>query len=346
MSKHFSLKNLLRNFDLQSYIDTHFDVIHTNNGELRVCCPSCGNTNHKMYVNLDKRVFHCFTCEFSSHNKDFFDLVSKTENIPRGRVIQQFALTYRATTPTELVLDVEEVAYTPQEGVRTVSLPQGLPKLTEGPGWTYLLDRGLTPEEIKSCNPYFTDQDLLVFNSKKKCAGNLKNRVVFPVFGPPGLVSWQGRSIEKDTKVKYLSCPDSDLSKTLWPFVPPHNATAILVEGTIDALAVRRIPKVSAYATFGKKLSNHQISILKDWGTEHVVVFFDKKDAFRQIVAKVEVLKSKFKYVYIANYTDWPENTDAGDCLKKGIAPIESAINNKVDVYSHEYTEFLIRGQI
>ena len=346
MQHRFLLKNLLKSFDLQSYIETNFNYKTTNTGEYRICCPACGNGHYKMYVNMDKRVFHCFTCSLSSHNNDFIDLVAKTEGVSRPKIMKRFVTAYKPTTPDDITFDIDEEIHYKDTGIAKIEMPKDLPKTAfGGPGWQYLLSRGMTPEEIKSCNTHFTTQNYPVKNSKDKISGNLQNRVVFPVFGPPGLVSWQGRLIVEG-QVKYLSAPESDLSKTLWPFVPPFEKTAIIVEGILDAVAVRRLPKASSYATFGKKLSSHQIEILQAWGVENLIVFFDKKDALPQIQRVVEDTKNKFKSVFVPDYSKWPNGIDAGDTLKSDITPIELALTNKIDVFSNEYMKMIIGGRL
>lgn len=344
MSASFSLKSLLTNFDLLTYIETNFSYkTVTGSDEYRICCVACGNPNFKLYVNIDKKLFNCFTCDFSSKNKDLFDLVAKHEGISRSQAIKQFASTFRRTVPDDLKLSDElDITYAPTE-LSIVQFPSGLPKIIEDtPGWDYLIKRGMTPEEITNCNIRFTDRDLYITHNGK-ITGNMKNRVTFPVYGPPGLVSWQGRHIDSShIKDKYFSCPGSDLSKTLWPFVPPHDKTAIIVEGTFDALAVRRIARSSSYATFGKKISREQIALLKTWGVEELVVFFDKKDALPQIKNTVRECKNHFAKVSVPDYSMWPSGVDAGDCLHIGTKIIYDALETRIDSYSIEYTKFCL----
>jgi DNA primase len=161
------------------------------------------------------------------------------------------------------------------------------------------------------------------------------------------LVSWIARTTDSNYagKDKYINCPRTDMAKTFWPYVPPYEKDVILVEGILDCMAVRRIPKTSAYACFGKHLSFTQTMILKSWGVESVTIFFDKDVPKKDIIKLVNELKSCFKDVYVLWQTELNKDLDAGDCLKleNGTAIIESVLKNRVHHDSLEYVSWQIK---
>jgi DNA primase len=347
------LRKVKEEFDWDGYVREHHTVKWTPNNELRICCLVCGDDKYKLYVNPVKRLFNCFKCNFKSGNYDVFDFVSATEGITRFQAMGKLIREYAAVTPEDGELEKQLMAGFAEEEVESLqdrfdsiktldSLPKDLVPLTgcneeSEPFWNYLVGRGLTPKEIVAIQAHYSPKSFHpVFDSNGKLRGNLTNRVVVPVYGGQNkLVSWQGRSIDSDDDMKYLTAPESELSKTLWPFVKPHDKHAVLVEGVYDCLAVRRIPGVSAYATFTKKISIDQMLRLRMWGIEEVTLFWDKKDAKREMERAIPELLMHFKKVYVLRLKDWPTNTDAGNMLadSAGTDKLKAALQDRVDIY-------------
>lgn len=348
------LRNIKLSFEWEDYIEENFAFKRVSNGEYRINCFMCGDSKYKLYINPDKRFFNCFKCDFRIGQYDLFDFVSITEGITRSQAILQLGRQYVPTTPIDLRLAYAEkmeaknqASLASQEVKYMKAMPLACKRLVEpaeGPGWAYLLARGFTVKEVLDLGAYYVpDGDYPVLGSDGKRKGSLGNRVVFPVYGGNHeLVSWQGRvaDLAYTESDKYLAAPESDLAKTLFPYVPPYENHAIMVEGIVDAVAVRRCgAPVSAYATFGKKISREQISLLKLWGVTDITLFFDKKDAKKEMIRDSEILKMYFDKVHVLDMTGWPKNTDSGDCLNlpNGTELIADVISKKIDVYSLDF---------
>jgi len=306
----------------------------------------CGDDQYKLYVNPVKRRFCCFKCSFTSGKNDTFDFVSKAEGISVGQAVTRLIREYAATTPDYLdIIQDDEDAITPRAAIKVLNgLPEGATLLSSrtgatAPFWDYLVNRGLTPDEILAVRFHcMLETRAPLMDSKNKYRGDIGRRLLVPVYGGNHrLVSWQARTIDPSFMGhdKYLNAPESELAKTLWPYVPPYGKKAIIVEGVLDALSVRRVPETSSYATFSKKISNEQIQILKDWGVEEVTVFWDKKDAVKEIKKAVPELQMCFKKVNVLWLNDWPKNTDAGNLLAEsdGADKIKHALDDLVDTY-------------
>lgn len=358
MSDSHTLRRVSDAFDWDTYVELNYSCKYTSRGEYRICCPSCGDTKFKCYVNPDKGLFNCFKCRFKTGNKDVFDFVAITEGIPRGKAIMRLLMDYTPTTPDDLRGALEDRLDGPEEapvaGIRTIhSLPLGVKKLAPGASqrhWDYLLSRGLTTEEIQDYQTYYVPQKSLEIKGRDgKYRGNIGDRVLWPIYGGAhDLVAWQARTIDPNYRRgdKYIGCPDSDMSKTLWPYVPPYGDTAVLVEGTLDAIAVRRLNKTSSYCLFGKSVSREQMQLLKAWGVKNVILFLDKKDAKREIEKAAEELQMFVNKVFVLPLNDWPKTQDAGDCLRSGeygTQSIEKALDEKVDVTSMAYTKWQLK---
>lgn len=347
-------------FQWEEYLRDHFDVKYTSGTELRVCCFSCGDTGFKLYVNPVKRKFNCFKCNFSSGKYDTFDFVSKAEGIPKHRAITRLLQEYARTTPDDPMFAFNEATTAAEDTVVVAPSPiktiKGLPKgsrlLMERTDdsaafWDYLCNRGLTEHEIRAVRfHYIPERSCVVYDAKNKRRGDVGHRLVIPIYGGDNeLVSWQARVIDPGYAGhdKYLTAPESELAKTFWPYVRPHGKHAVLVEGVLDALAVRRIAEVSAYATFTKKISLEQILRLKTWGVEEVTVFWDKRDAVKEIVRAVPELHMHFNKVYVCNMKNWPADMDAGNTLAEtnGADMLKLALEDRVDTYDTlEYSKW------
>lgn len=341
-------------FEWEEYLRDHFQVKNTPSDELRVCCFVCGESGFKLYVNPVKKKFNCFKCSFSSGKFDTFDFVSKAENIPRHKAVKRLLQEYSRTTPDDPLFVFKQITEEQQEAetkaptITPIKIIAGLPPGSQllssrtevsAPFWDYLINRGLTENEIRAVRFHFIPEaSCVVYDSKNKRRGDVGRRVLVPIYGGHNeLVSWQCRVIEPDYPGhdKYLTAPESELAKTLWPYVPPYGTHAVLVEGVLDALSVRRIPEVSAYATFTKKISIEQILRLKSWGVEEVTVFWDRRDARKEIIRAVPELHMHFRKVYVSNMTGWPANKDAGNMLAEpdGADKLKLALEDRVDTY-------------
>lgn len=347
MSNRNVLRQVKEDFDWKYYVESHYEVKYAqgkNGLELRVCCPHCGETGFKCYINPDRKAFYCFKCDFNVRNYDLFDFVSLTEGISRGVALLNTIQEYKPRAPTDA--EVESFLQEPEESeasnVSNVRYLDGLPKEavplkaeTGNVYWEYVQSRGFTKEDLRICNLHYVPIRCPVYNKAGKYTGNLQHRILFPIYHNRKLSGWIARSILDNGSGKYLNSPDTDISKTLWPFSKPYGSEVVLVEGIIDALAVRRVSGVSSYATFGKRISEDQIQVLKQWEVESVVLWYDKKDALSDMKRAVEQLKMHFKQVFVLRLEDWPADKDAGNCLSdtRGTAMIEEALTQRINVY-------------
>lgn len=322
------LKRIAERFDYQTYVERNLAVRYTPSSELRVCCPACpgGDDKFKLYINKETKKFLCFKCGFNSGKNSVIDFVAKVEGITASKALDLVLQEYPDLTPSweEIEEDLDRVkAPTRLPKVKTIlALPKGVEPLSDPlearqrPFWDYLTGRGLTVEEVLGSGIHYAEAERLpIYSEAGAYKGNIGRRVIFPVYGGANqLVSWLSRAIDPGKEPKYINCPDSELHNTLWPFVPTRAKTAVLVEGIIDAIGLRRVG-VKAYATFGKKISIAQIATLVSWGVETVILFWDKKDAKPEMERAMKELKLHFNRVLVPDISRWPSTSDAGDIL-------------------------------
>lgn len=357
------LRKVRKEFDYRGYLDEHVAVRSTGGPEIRICCPNCHEQKFKCYINTEKNVFNCFKCDFRTGSYDVFDLVALVEGITRAQAMIRVSREYAEVAPSweelietasNTVLEVEEFEPTPTSAIETLSnMPHGSYLLNDSsseqqkPYWNYLLDnRGFTEDEVRAVGAYFVPaESLRIFDKEGKYKGDIGHRILFPVYGGNhSLVSWLARSTD-GSEPKYFNAPDSESHRTLWPFVPSKNNRAIIVEGLIDALAVRRFG-LDSYATLGKSISYDQIELLKKWNITSVVLFWDKKDAKREMRKAIEELKLHFDEVLVPDLSDWPSTKDSGDTLKwnEGSELLKELLTTKlIDVNSLEFATWYLQ---
>lgn len=343
------IRFIKKNFTYWEYIRTQgLDYEETgSDSELRICCPKCDETDYKCYVNDDKKVFICHKCDFGRYgNGDVFDFVAQIEGITAAQALARIYADYREVTPDDVLFEEDEEALLQEAApkIRTISsLPLGTFLIDEEdddaqPYIAYLLGRGFTLEDIHNTQAHYT----LAFTKIRRDNGNtvkIGNRVLWPIYGGNAeLVSWLTRQVV-DTpgkkSIKYINCPDSDMAKTVWPYVPlpPNRHDAVVCEGLIDSLSIRRAGYYS-YAAFGKKLSEEQLQLLIGWGVTSITLFFDK-DATREVIKLAEEIKMRFSKVFVVDTSSWPEKQDSGSLLTndKGSDIIRDVLDTRVDVY-------------
>ena len=343
------------NFRYVDYLDALGESYKPTNNpdEIRICCPSCGESDYKLYINDEKKTFCCFKCSFGHRGQgDVFDLVANLEDIPVGAALQRLCSDYRSVVPEGLTMEDEEPIAPPSfENIKTIKdLPPCTYQITEEyedakPFIDYLLSRGFTVEDIYNTNAHYTGPLTRVKRANGKRI-NVGNRVLWPVYGGKGdLVSWLSRAISEDPEkkhIKYINCPDTDLSKTFWPFVPlpPGKVEAVACEGLIDALSLRRAGFI-AYCCFGKRISEEQVLLLQHWGVTSLTIFFDR-DAKREVIKLVDQLRLRFEHLYVVDTSRWPGKQDSGALLANpdGCQILQDTLAKRIDVlddlaYSH-----------
>lgn len=360
-NKSKKLRQIKKSFEYIKYFDQAGIHYQTTNSpdEVRICCPICQENDYKVYVNDVKKYYHCKKCSAGEFgNGDVYTLIAAFEDSSIGQVIHRLLAEYREVTPDDFEfedLEEETTSEVEKPSYLDIKLIEGLPSCAKriddnaeaSPYLQYLLDRGLTQEEVFSMQSYYINYGIVTKADGKEI--NISKRVLWPVWSEVGLTSWLARSIIKDLpnhKPKVINSPGSDMAKCFWPHLPRavHSDTVIVVEGILDAVAVRRT-ETPTVCSFGKKLSPTQMDLLAFWGYEKVIIWFDP-GAMPEAISAAEKLRLRFKDVLIADNLDWPSGQDAGDMLKhpNGTDILKETLAKSVSINNQlEYDKWKIR---
>lgn len=221
--------------------------VATSGDEYRFKCPFCvkkaktPDEKGHLYVNLDKKVYHCFRCGAKGSTKTNVEEYS-TSTLEEAINTLRYQVLEEPQPEVDYPCDVVPI------------VPTTLP-------WVYLTNRRVSEESIrrhKMSDGYY--------------AGAF--RIFIPVFDSTGrMVFWVARAYQdvSDNAPKYMT-PKGGTKNILFnlPGAREHD-TIIITEGVFSALAAGP----NAVATFGKQLTAYQLELLVSYAWKEYVIALD-----------------------------------------------------------------------
>lgn len=276
-------------FDLESYLVEH-GFQEGSNAQWMGYCPNCGKV--KISVNSDLRQWHCWVCQeydyrwFNNIYKrvpiqgagGVIKLIAWVENISLNeaaeRVLREAESHNKLTELSGFSRILNNLESKPQPVWKGfIDPPEGSSPITKG--LPYMEKRGITLEDVAPFGLFYTLN-----------IGKYKNRLVFPVWEGENLVYWQARSMEDPVPgERYIKClnppkePGAPVSTDVLMNIDTATKfdTVIIVEGPMDLIKVGP----DAVCTFGKHITNTQVTKLLTRGVKNVILMWDadaKKD--------------------------------------------------------------------
>jgi DNA primase len=201
-----------------------------NGQEAVFYCCFCHHYKPKLSVNLNTGAWHCWVCPNAGKKvTSLLKKINRSDKIAEARKITHD--TYHAKSEriaTDLMLPSEF-----QSLIKKSNQPEYKHALR------YVIERNITT------------YDIMKYNLGYCASGKYKNRIIIPSYDASGSLNFFiGRSYYRSTYLEYLS---PDWSKNIIGFdvFINWNEPVILVEGPMDAIAIRR----NAIPLFGKIIS-------------------------------------------------------------------------------------------
>lgn len=299
---------------LESNIDDHMKYTG-NRKEVHFNCVVCGESRHRMFVNMNSGKVYCHNCGYSSN---IVGLIQYVEGISYSRAFKVFNdikgnLALPETISKDTINNIFMGDLRGDLSKRAIPLPEEYVPLD--PNHTnivtkraikYLHSRGITNKQIIQHKMGFC------------MSGEYKNRVIIPITEGDQLRFWVARAISTDVKMKEKSPSDEDyqISKSEVIFNIDRASrlfhTAVISEGIFDALAFEDV----GISLLGKSLYTEQLNVLLDYRellTEGIYIALDN-DAKDNAIKIASQLSEYFK-VYIINIPK--ELDDPNNCLQK-----------------------------
>lgn len=269
-----------------------------------------GDANPSAACNIDKKVYICYQW----WGGDLFHLIAKMEGrdsladiIP---VLSGF-LTGAVQEPDQIRAELDKILA--QDNSYAVELPRYAdrvlePWLREHPYWA---SRQIAPETVAEFK--------LGYDPAEK-------RVVFPHFFGGNLVGWQKRVTPETVPPfpKYRNSVGFPKAETLYNYDRARDyKTVIVVESPMSVVRAHSLGFPNVVATFGAKVTQHQIDLLRDWRT--VYVWFDADTA--GLTGEQKLVKGLYSYTDLRVIVPEPDR-DAADAAtaEEFLARVDAAI--------------------
>lgn len=346
------LNECLSVVDLEDWLAQYDQIIDGGGDERRLkTCPSCGNDNFKLYVNVAKRRWICYVCDWGRGRADVTHLMARVAQRPKSSIHIELLQLVAPSKPGDITNEIEQAFAPPPE--EEPEEPEGLqvPGVRATSDERCALDVRVYAYDTRGLR----DVDLDTYGLRAAEVLKMTNKsgeeklirgpfLVWPVPFGREYVSYQGRRIF-DAEPKYVSHPN--IKKWLYPYNRHffdhyrRGDDVYLVEGVFDVLGMHQLGCAAVLCTFGKSISDPQIDLLRRVEPGRVILGWDA-DAKKEINRAVKRLQP-FTEVAILNFND---KTDPGDLLKNKdlFDKLSGIINNPIDTNTATYAQWLLEA--
>ncbi|WP_455473800.1 DNA primase [Bartonella sp. B30(2025)] len=342
-------------------------------GDFWCCCPFHGEKTPSFHCDDHKGRYYCFGCGVSG---DIFTFLCELDGLHFSESVERLAdfagiklpvfdpQSYKRQMEKADLYDVMKIAtdffqyslreksgeqarrYLDERGVtpklaerfRIGFAPIGRTALKEA-----LSSRGISIKQMENCG-------LLTLNEGSAAAyDRFKNRIMFPIEDLRGrVVAFGGRALDKNTSVKYLNSPETELfhkgnilynaaaaRKNSFLIGDNKVRSLLVVEGYMDVIALTKAGFEGVVAPLGTALTEAQINLLWQMGADPILCFDGDdaglKAAFRAAERVLPLLKVgvSVRFVLLPQGKDPDEIICSGGaelfatCLQKSISLIE-----------------------
>ncbi len=302
------------------YVDKNCNTYDKRGNELIIECPFCDDKNDHCHFNPKKKVGTCFKC---GEEFNFIQLVACVEGLSyesaikelKNKELSKLSLNHIKKLIKKLTKKNKKEKFVKLENIKLPNSYRIFKKDKDNKFLRYLKKRGYTFDEIKKWKIGYC------------LNGYYKNRIIFP-FKCQGKNSFAARTIYSKKYFrklgikyrKYINPKGSKHSKMLYNYKYYKQLKYIvIVEGVTDVHNLAR-HGVLAVCTFGKKLSNEQITLLLYMNIALVLVCFDndyKDKKEKESIASVKKKSiKKLKEYFDVNVINIPRGKDPGKLTK------------------------------
>lgn len=282
--------------------------------EIHWCCPFCGDTRYRLYVNVFTHKVYCHNCQYAEHT--VVKLIADIEGIPYKKAYEIYKDYHGYIQIPESVVDevtdVLLLKYDLNIQKSAIPLPEsftllyGNNSLASQKFRKYLYKRKVEDRHIKIHKWGFCYK------------GQYKNRIILTIHEEGNLKFWVARAINKRDVPKELSPSDKkwQISKSEVVFnidraAKIHNI-AVITEGIFDAVTFGDM----GTAILGSVLSEEQLCLYlkyKDY-LKAVYVALDEDAVYKSFEIMQEL--SKYIPVYICDIKGDPNEMGKRRCLE------------------------------
>lgn len=332
--------------DIVEVVSEHIAIKPSGKGYFGLC-PFHNEKTPSFHVSPEKQVYHCFGCGEGGNVLSFVMEMERLEFPDAVKLLAERAgMPIPETTDSrESVINTRDIKDTiyemnrecaryyhrilmAQEGNKALEYleARGLDQRTiktfglgfVPDGWdnvlTFLTDKGYTRKQM-------LDAGIVVENKEKhRVYDRFRNRIIFPIIHPRGMVLGFGGRVMDDSLPKYLNSSDSPVfnkSNTLFglnlvkKLRPLENI--IIVEGYMDVITLHQYGFGQAVASLGTSLTQDQARMLRRYAMD-VYIAYDGDAAGQSAALRgLDILYDAGCRVKVLKF---PKGMDPDDVLK------------------------------
>lgn len=266
----------------------------------KIICPFHNDINPSMIVNMDEGSWYCFGCSLSGNAAKFVRYMEKNLDDVRSylkylRILKSdevgsVAITHVQKASKATLKEQYSQAYDYYHGLAKVSWddPDGVEAIAAK---EYMLRRGFTSKALTLCNA--------------KVTYNKSYGIIFPMTDNGIFKGWVCRTMlkEVEAKRKYLYNEGFRRRSTLVGSYAGEN-TVYIVEGYMDRLKFLQNGINNVVAILGWKISQQQISKLKEAGIECIVSALDNDECGKKGTVYLRKFFKVTRFAYLKGVKD------------------------------------------
>jgi DNA primase len=282
--------------------------------EVYVACPFCGDEQKRMGINVNLGIAHCFraSCEWKTTDKrHLFRELAKVLNVTE---------TLDRTVSRKLPRKIKK----PRPSGARCRLPEGYEKFTQDSGdeveqqaWSYLLNRGMTPQQIFKHHLGYA------------AVGEQAYRIIIPIYRNGKLVAYTGRDFTgTQTDLKYKNSPGP---KYLYNLPRRKHSKVLLLEGPADVWAAERaLDRIDVIGRLGAGLTKQTLKDLLAY--DEIIIWPDPdKGGIEMAIGTAQSLDKRGRRVRIvmpqSGDVDPGKLGESEDGLKEIREKVKAAVN-------------------
>ncbi len=305
MDKYINVKEEIKNVcDIVELIGQFVQLKKVGKNYIGLC-PFHSEKDPSFTVSPDRQIFHCFGCKkggdiftfwMEYHNVSFFEavkdlaerynvnikgIIEKADIEERDKIfeINEIAASFFKRSLWDLYIGKKARVYLKNRGInenlaKEIGLGYAPDKWDSL--YIFLLNKGVN---IK----LGINSGLIIPRDKENaCYDRFRDRLIFPIFDIRGrIVGFGGRAIDNNISPKYINTPETSIFRKgnlLYGLNFSYKAIrelkkAIIVEGYMDWLTLKKFGINHAVATLGTALTTHHVRRLKGYADEALVIF-------------------------------------------------------------------------
>jgi DNA primase len=244
----------IEDFDIISYLQSRnvpfsYGGNNVSSGWIGINCLFCLDPSNHLGINLQSKAFSCFRCAEKGNAIKLIQEIDGVSEAEAWKIMHEY---------TNGFFIAKEKHYQSK-----VKFPPGTSKNFGEQHLSFLENRKYEAQTvIKQYDLYATGP-----------VGDYKHRLLIPVFFKKRIVSFVGRDVTNQSKIKYKNSSEQysikDVKQCLYNMDSVIQDKAVIVEGVFDTWRIGD----GAIATFGTKYTREQLRLLK--GLKRVFILYD-----------------------------------------------------------------------